>query len=146
MQRTTVFVIASCLAAGCAAERPAETQTAPARESAGDGTPQGMVAFFLDGACPAGWSSADLARGRMIVGVTNPASVRKTVGVALTDKQVPVHQAKYSGAVTVGTQDLKADGGPNHDGTSPEAYALSGDTKANDTKLPFIQLVVCEKQ
>ena len=54
------------------------------------GTPSGGVMFY-DGACPAGWTEFEAARGRTIVALPDGGTLNGTVGSALTDTENRAH-------------------------------------------------------
>jgi len=101
-------------------------------------------------ACPAGWTVATMAQGRLIVGVTNGSAVGTQVGTALTSQSgttaSPTHQHSYAGSVSVSSRHISAAHCCNNQGAQSGTYSLSGSTDAATSNLPLMQLVVCQKQ
>ena len=136
--RLIILVAVLALLASAAA-----AQQAPA-------APKGTVSFFMTSSvlpsCPAGWKAATYASGRLVVAVTNGAVVAKTVGEPLKDKEDRVHTHTYT--TTVNIPEKSISGGSsccNDQGAKKGDYTVSGTSASGTSKLPFVQLVVCEK-
>ena len=56
-------------------------------DGSGGVAPSGAMMFFDLGACPAGWTAFEPARGRYVVGLNAGGTLASTVGTALTDLQ-----------------------------------------------------------
>jgi hypothetical protein len=129
----------------------------PAAAQQADQTPSGMVAFFMfSGAgCPAGWIPYAPGAGKLLLAVTNPQAVGGGQGDPMPDRTAPLHTHTFSTTVTITQKSIEADTGKNnHDAArSDETPAVPnnppGTTNGGtgeSTNLPFIQLVVCQKQ
>jgi hypothetical protein len=112
-----------------------------------DQSPSGMVAFFSANQCPAGWSSAQNAQARLVLGVTTPSSVGVQVGDSVVGL---VHGHGYSTQVTIPGRHVRAAHGSNHDGAHNGTYTVpdGGAGAIDDTAaaVPFVMLTVCQKQ
>jgi hypothetical protein len=139
-----LIAIALCTVGGQPAAAIAQTT---------DQTPAGMVAFFMASGCPAGWSVATIAQGRLLLGITNPAGLGVTAGPPLADGTAPVHLHAYQTTVALSSKHISAAHGANHQGAQNGSYDVPsnppGQTDGGTgavSNLPFIQLVVCQKQ
>ena len=113
---------------------------------ADDGTPAGMVAFFAAAkGCPDGWSAADEAAGRFVVGANAPSGVGRSIGTALADQEDRKHSHGFAANTTVPTRNVAALDGGNNQAAQPAALTTLGTTSAGRSGLPFVQLVVCKK-
>jgi hypothetical protein len=111
-----------------------------------DGVPTGTVAFFGSGAsCPMGWIPAPNA-GRMIVGVTDPMAVGRTVNTPLADREDRTHTHGFSGSITLATRSIAGANGGNQQGARAGMHPVTGTTLGSTSGLPFIQLRACVKQ
>ena len=111
-----------------------------------DGVPAGTVAFFGSGtSCPMGWTPAPNA-GRMIVGVTDPAAIGRTVNTPLADREDRTHTHGFSGSITLATRSIAGANGGNQQGARAGMHAVTGTTLGATSGLPFIQLRACVKQ
>ena len=135
---------------------------APAAAQTADTTPSGMVAFFAaadpsTGSCPAGWFVPPQAQGRLLVGVTSPGAVGITVGTPMANATDPVHSHGYFPSITLAEQAVAgASGGLDHEGAHNGTYTLQASagpppvasvfTDPSPSNLPYIQLIVCQKQ
>lgn len=113
-----------------------------------DGIAQGTVAFFGgdQGGCPSGWKVADYAMGRLVVGVVEEPSVGKTVGVPLADQEDRAHIHAYAADVPLAYKAIAAADGANNQGAAAQTAMVTGQTEPSVSGLPFVQLVVCEKE
>lgn len=132
----------------------------PAAAQTPDTTPSGMVAFFAaadptTGACPAGWFVPPQAQGRLLVGVGDAATVGITSGTPMANATDPTHIHGYYPSITLAGQAiLGASGGKDHEGAHNGTYTLqtgsppvaSVFTLPSPSNLPYIQLIVCQKQ
>lgn len=121
-----------------------------ARPAAGDppgddGAPPGMVAFFVGGACPKGWSVAANVQGRLVVGVTDGAETGIQVGTPLGDREDRLHAHTYTTDVVLPYKSVSAADGSN-EGAAAKTYPLSGKSLSVPSGLPFAQVQACEKQ
>jgi len=109
--------------------------------------PAGMVAFFAPAttACPDGWSAADFAQGRALVGVTAQADVGLEVGTPLGDREQRTHAHNFTGAAVLAVKSISAADGGNNSGAAARSYAVSGTSEPSAGALPFAQLFLCEK-
>ncbi|GJL58782.1 MAG: hypothetical protein NPIRA03_16390 [Nitrospirales bacterium] len=111
-----------------------------------DGTPSGMVAFFTTPSCPTGWNVATNVQGRAVVAVQNSSDLGVMVGTPLQDKTAPGHVHIYTTDITLPTKHAAlATGGSDDSYAKSGKYTISGDLEEATSNLPFIQLVVCQK-
>jgi hypothetical protein len=121
---------------------------AAGEDPAGDGVLPGTVAFFGSetDACPEGWLPAEYAMGRLVVSVVDEPAVGKTVGTPLKNQEDRGHSHAYSTSVDLPYKAVAAADGSNNQGAKAQMYEVAGSTDPAPTGLPFIQLLVCEKQ
>lgn len=121
---------------------------APAAASAADpDVPKGAVALFNLTACPSGWKPADYAAGRLLLVTTDAARVGKQTGTPLGNIEDRQHGHTYEASVFVNHRRISgADSCCNDSAAEAKIYSFSGTTKSGTTRLPFIQLTICEKQ
>ena len=129
---------------------------APTAAQTPDTTPSGMVAFFMSSGagCPAGWSLATNAQGRLLVGVAT--GVGTVVDSPMADQTAPTHDHGYYPSVTLPSRNIAATHCCNNQGAHSGTYVLiksagpprvpSVFTQQSTSNLPFIQLVICQKQ
>jgi hypothetical protein len=126
----------------------------PARaQAATDTTPAHMVSFFPLTQCPAGWSEASYAEGRLLLGYTDTTqyALAKQVGTPLQNETAPAgHSHTFQTSVSIshhgiaGTDGCCGAHGANQGGHDvPENPP--GTTSSDDFNLPFTQLLACEK-
>ena len=110
--------------------------------------PPGTVAFFgsADSRCPMGWRILADSPGRLLVGVTAPDAIGKSVGKPLSDQEDRTHQHAFSAAVELPYKSISAADGPNGQGAGAKKYSTQGDSDPATSGLPFVQLTLCEKQ
>jgi hypothetical protein len=109
--------------------------------------PTGTVAFFNLAACPAGWTPAAYATGRLVLATVDPGRVGVQTGTPLTNAEDRTHLHTYVGSVKVGDKEIAgSDSCCNDSAAEAKTYDFSGTTAPATTRLPFIQLTVCEKQ
>lgn len=112
-----------------------------------------MVTFFIDpfGDCPAGWKVATTARGRLILGTTDPARAGKLWGTPFSPGQLQPHAHQVSiYLLTPGRRpmSLKYAAGPrgllfDQDWErGPKRYT----SPESALGLPFMQMLPCEKE
>ena len=112
-----------------------------------DGTPSGMVAFFTTTSCPTGWSVATNVQGRAVVAVQNSSDLGVMVGTPLQDKTAPGHVHNYTTDITLPNKHASlATGGRDDSYAKSGKYTISGNLQEATSDLPFIQLVVCQKE
>jgi hypothetical protein len=140
--RNYVYRLILPLVAAAASLLPARA----AGQAADDGVPTGMVAFFTGTSCPTGWSAADYTNGRLVVGVNFAERVGKTVGNALADKEDRAHNHPFTIQLNPSVHSVSGSDGGNNQGAAAQTYSVSDATAPATSGLPFIQLLVCEKQ
>jgi hypothetical protein len=113
-----------------------------------DGVPVGTVAFFGSetGVCPNGWTQAEYAMGRLVVSVVEVGAVGRQVGVPLADQEDRAHEHAFAASVDLTYKSIAAGNGPNNEGAKAQMYPVDGKTDPSPSGLPFIQLLMCEKQ
>ena len=137
------------------------------------GVPSGFVGFFNSASCPPGWSELIGARGRAVVGLPGGGTLSGTVGTGLSDQgtrtitEVPEHshtgitnttgdhrhsrpqvsnfratELEPTGGIWVGEEPGLTGWAGDHSHT-----LLIDDTgvASVDVTMPYIQLLVCEK-
>src|SRR5262249_26469289 len=111
-----------------------------------DDVPRGMVAYFTGAACPSGWQRADLASGRLIVAVTDPIAVGRTIRVPLgaAEDRTPTHG--LAPTMKLPSKSISGADGGNNQGAASGDQAIHGDTAPATSGLPFVQLTVCVRQ
>lgn len=121
---------------------------APAAAATADpDVPKGAVAFFNLAACPSGWEPAAYAAGRLLLVTTDAARVGKQTGSPLGNLEDRQHDHTYTATVYVNNRRISGvDGGGNDSAAEAKIYDFSGTTKPGTTRLPFVQLTICEKQ
>ncbi|WNM61343.1 hypothetical protein [Candidatus Nitrospira neomarina] len=112
-----------------------------------DGTPSGMVAFFTTASCPTGWSVATNVQGRAVVAVQKSSDSGVMVGTPLQDMTAPGHVHSYKTDLTLPNKHAAlATGEKDYAYAKSGTYTISGDVQEATSNLPFIQLVVCQKE
>jgi hypothetical protein len=119
-----------------------------------------MVAFFMSAGttCPAGWSTFTRGQGRLLVGA--PASyLGQTVGAAMADRTPPEHSHSMSTTVAITANPAEPYASStcaiswlcSHQGAQGgiRQYVPTGQqgttTDGRTSDLPYIQLLVCQK-
>ena len=121
--------------------------TAPNPGGAAPSAPKGTVAFFNLAACPVGWNPARYAAGRLVLATSVGSSTPVQVGTALGGQEDRRHKHEYATTVSVGSRSIAAASSCcNDSATKAGSYAVSGTTEEATSGLPFVQLVVCEKE
>jgi hypothetical protein len=130
----------------------------PFPAAAQDTSPSGMVAFFMSSGagCPTGWTVATSAQGRLLVGVADTSAVGVVVDNPMLNQTDPQHDHGYYPSVTLPVKKIAAIHCCNKQGAQSGPYTLiksvgpprvaSVFTQASTSNLPFIQLVICQKQ
>ena len=112
-----------------------------------DGTPSGMVAFFTTTSCPTGWNVATNVQGRAVVAVQNSSDLGVMIGTPLQDMAALGHVHSYTTDITLPNKHAAlATGGSDDSYAKSGKYTISGDLQEATSNLPFIQLVVCQKE
>lgn len=113
-----------------------------------DGVPTGTVAFFGSetDVCPDGWGPAEYAEGRLVVSVVDAPAVGKVVGMPLKNQEDRAHSHAFTTSMDLPYKAVAAADGANNQGAQAQVYEVAGSTDPAPTGLPFIQLLVCEKQ
>lgn len=121
---------------------------APAAAAAADpDVPKGAVALFNLASCPAGWTPAAYAAGRLLLATTDGARIGIQTGTPLGNAEDRKHDHSFTASVKVNSKSIAgADSCCNGSAAEAKTYDFSGKTDAATTSLPFIQLVICEKQ
>jgi hypothetical protein len=113
-------------------------------------SPPRLVTFFFDptGTCPAGWKEAIMARGRLVMGTTNPARSGRPFGFPFkpADPQpTHVHETRaHVAGVERFQQKLHYEAGPAALLFLPDVLLERQTTSPASFGLPFMQMVVCE--
>lgn len=117
-----------------------------------DNTPQNMISFFMQVGCPAGWSVATEAQGRLLLGVASGDSteIGKTVGDPLTDQEDREHSHDYETTVHFSKKDIEGDNSCCNtqgagDGDKNVPKSQPGTTASASSNTPLIQLTVCKR-
>ena len=110
-----------------------------------DSAPYGTVAFFNASTCPANWTALDQADGRFLL----PALAGATPGYATETVWDPLNPPTHTHGLQASfkTQSAEYRDYEQHfaDFASPGTYALAGTTASGEPVLPFVSLLVCEK-
>jgi hypothetical protein len=143
---TCTFILAGALATAVGNHAAAQST---------DETPSGMVAFFMmSGAtCPTGWAIPQAAQGRLLLGVTDSSRVGGTVGTPLGDQAQPLHLHTFQTTLPAAGAGIDANYCCNDIGAQSGTYTVPDDApgktnggQTDSANLPFIQLLVCQKQ
>jgi len=87
-----------------------------------------------------------VAKGQLVVAVTNPAAIGVSVGVPLGDKEARTHNHTIKGQVTLTSKSISAADGSNQQGACHDTYSVTGTADPAAPDLPFVQLLLCELQ
>ena len=122
--------------------------SAPSAAAAADpDVPRGAVALFNLASCPSGWTPPAYAAGRLLLVTTDAARVGIQTGTPLSNLEDRQHEHTYEASVIVNHRRIAgADSCCNDSAAEAKTYSFSGTTKPVTTRLPFIQLTVCEKR
>jgi hypothetical protein len=124
----------------------AKPESMAATAPAGDSSPSGMVAFFMTTLCPSGWTVPAAVQGRSVVGVIDPKTVGVVVGTPMANQNAPTHSHTFTGSMTMDSKEVSAAHCCNNSAAAAKTYSVPGTLNANTANLPFMQLVVCQKQ
>ncbi|WP_295389439.1 hypothetical protein [uncultured Thiodictyon sp.] len=122
-----------------------------AQTTAPDLTPAGLVAFFDQPECPAGWSGYADGFGRLLLGVTNLTEYQlgASVGTALSGANPPTHGHSFSTSVDVGSKGLAGTKGGNDSGAAAGGHPVPGSgsqpVDPAETGWGFIQRTLCRR-
>jgi hypothetical protein len=111
----------------------------------------GMVAFFdvpdARKQCPEGWTEFLPAKGRLILGTTDPAQVGRASGTGIEDLTPPKHRHAFTAGVKLNPRPVIALSGPNQTlaGSNVE-HTVSATTELSDGNVPYMQLLACEQK
>lgn len=119
---------------------------AAADASADDPVPAGAVAFFSTASCPSGWAPFEDGAGRLILATSDGSKVLVKVGRPLANMEDRTHKHAYTTQVDVDDKSISASHCCNNKAAEAKKYDVKGNTGEATTGLPFIQLVICEKQ
>ena len=110
-----------------------------------DSAPYGAVAFFNAQACPQNWAPLAQADGRFLL----PAFAGVTPGYATSTAWDPLDPPTHTHGLqaSFGTQSADYESFPNDwvDFASPGQYSVAGTSASDGPVLPFVSLLVCEK-
>ncbi len=111
----------------------------------------GMVAFFdvpdARKQCPEGWTEFLPAKGRLILGTTDPAQVGRATASTIKDLTPPTHRHAFTAGVKLNPRPVVALGGPNQTLTASNVeHATSATTEVSDGNVPYMQLLACEQK
>ena len=150
----TISVAGGAVTAGCAqanhanldaAVRDGSTPGEDAAPLAGDAIPQGAVTFFAVKQCPKGWSPFSPGEGRSIVPTVADAVPGATSGKPLADGEDRLHHHGYAGTVTPAEVSFVGVVGGGNPLAGAGAVMYSGTTDDASSNLPYVQLLVCQK-
>lgn len=128
----------------------ATSQDAP-RDAADDGVPEHMLSFFAGETCPVGWREVEEARGRALLGTTDPGRVARVHDntPAFAARTAPEHVHLGDGATTSepGKAYFTGAGGcSNAEPFEAMSHGLEGGhIKPATANLPFVHQRLCEK-
>lgn len=105
--------------------------------------PQGFSIFFDGTECPSGWSELTVAKGRLIVSVTESTDVGVTVNAPLANREDRTHTHFYEVKVNMVVKQISADGCCNGQGACANDYLITGDAVNSTSGLPYVQLILC---
>ena len=110
-----------------------------------DTAPYGTVAFFNAAACPEGWAALDQAEGRFLVPAFAGAAPGYATSTFWDPTDPPTHT--HSLEATAGTQSAAYESWPANFATfaSPGEHTVTGTSASAGPVLPFVSLLVCEK-
>jgi hypothetical protein len=120
--------------------------TASTAIAAQDATPSTMVAYFTSQGCPAGWTIAAPARGRLIVAANTAATNGIQVGNPLSPATPPRHSHRYTATFNLPRLGIAAGDCCNGTGAKAGSYTHSSWSNTSNGELPYVQLTVCQKQ
>ena len=109
--------------------------------------PLGTLMFFQSAACPAGWGRAGSTQGRILIGLPEGGTAGQPFGgKPLAAAERRTHHHAFSGMVKTSSHGIAlasggAAGGYAKDGTLP----YQGTTDEQDSELPYLQLLQCQK-
>lgn len=111
----------------------------------------GMVAFFdvpdARKQCPEGWKEFLPAKGRLILGTTDPAQVGRASTTTMKDLTPPTHHHAFTAGVKLKPRPVVALGGPNQTlAGSNVQHAVTATTETSDGNVPYMQLLACEQE
>jgi hypothetical protein len=137
VQGLGIALIAGSLLLGGAAP-----QVVPDDASADD-VPPGMVSFFTTTSCPLGWKTADPVAGRLVIGVSDPTAIGRTVGAPLGDEEDRVHGHTVNASIDLPAKSISAADGGNNSGGASGTRTIAGSAAPAVSGLPFVQLAAC---
>lgn len=108
--------------------------------------PKGVASFITESVCPEGWSEVSDSAGRLILGVNDKKSIKRTEGKALGDREDRIHYHKVPVSVTVDSKSISAKACCDWVAAKPGDYQSEIITQGSTSGLPFFQLPLCEKQ
>ena len=109
--------------------------------------PTGTLMFFQSGDCPAGWGRAGSTQGRILIGLPEGGTPGQPFGgKPLAAAERRTHRHGFAGMVKTNSHGIAlasggAAGGYAKDGTLP----YQGMTDEQDSELPYLQLLQCQK-
>jgi hypothetical protein len=112
-----------------------------------DTVPSGAVVFVESSACPIGWASSTLTGGRFLVGLPSGATPESFGGNPLNSLENREHEHTYSGSLSTDSAGIALTTGCCAKGFGKDGkYSYSGKTRRDGANLPYIQLLLCQKQ
>jgi hypothetical protein len=113
----------------------------------GDAAPSGAIIFVESNDCPVGWPSSTLTEGRFLVGLPSGASPAAFGGDPLKPLENREHEHDYSGSLDTDSAGIALTTGCCAKGFGKDGkYTYSGTTRRAGANLPYIQLLLCQKQ
>lgn len=109
--------------------------------------PQETLMYFGDLVCPSGWSEALTLEKRFLVGLPENGQVGAAFGGApLAAQEDRTHSHTFSGSVSTTSQDIIGGSGCCASGYGKNGtYKYSGTSGTATSGMPYIQLLLCEK-
>ncbi len=114
--------------------------------------PHGLQMFFDMASCPEGWLQTSATQGRLIVGLPQGAPQDVTFGGAALSSgdagaDVRTHAHGNTATLTTTSHGIALASGCCAGGYGANgAYMATMDTDADETGLPYLELLACEKQ
>eukprot|EP00300_Choanocystis_sp_HF-7_P039863 c6210_g1_i1.p1 GENE.c6210_g1_i1~~c6210_g1_i1.p1 ORF type:complete len:389 (-),score=55.81 c6210_g1_i1:31-1197(-) len=105
--------------------------------------PLGFSTFFEGTQCPPGWKALPVARGRLIVSVTDSSIAGVTVNPPLGDREDRTHSHPFTTSIHIPEKDVAAIDCCNNDGGHQGDYPVVNQTLASHSGYPFSQLLLC---
>jgi hypothetical protein len=109
--------------------------------------PSGMMSYFFRRRCPGGWRQVLPAQGRLLVGLPPGGAPEASFGgPPLAPNENRTHRHSFSGSVATRVQDIAAAPGCCAGGYGANgSYPYSGTSFESTSGMPYIQLLLCQK-